>query len=125
MAGMEEADLSSFPLEELRSLVAGETFSPLPWTPMPGMQLEALQSQADVCLCGGAAGGGKSNLLAGLATQVAKQSLLVRREYSQIAPLILEIEKILGGRDGLNIQAGYWRLSGSRLIRLMGCPNLG
>ena len=50
----EEVDISGFPEEELRELVASAraAAAQLKWVPQPGPQLAALQSHADVLLFG-------------------------------------------------------------------------
>ena len=49
------------------------------WTPQPGPQYEAYHSPADELLYGGAAGGGKTDLLIGLASVEHQRSLVFRR----------------------------------------------
>lgn len=51
-----------------------------PWTPQPGPQAEAFYSEADELLYGGAAGGGKSDLIIGLATTSHLRSLVFRAQ---------------------------------------------
>jgi hypothetical protein len=95
------------------------------WIPQPGPQLDAYVSKADVTLFGGAAGGGKSDLAIGLALTAHKSTLYVRREGTQLVPVIDRITEIVGNRDGLNASTGIWRLPGGRTVRLGGVPNLG
>jgi Terminase large subunit, T4likevirus-type, N-terminal len=51
--------------------------------PNPGPQTEAYNSDADILLYGGQAGGGKSFLLVGLASQEHRRSIIFRRELAQ------------------------------------------
>lgn len=95
------------------------------WTPQPGPQLAAFLSPADQLLFGGAAGGGKSSLLVGLALTQHRNSLVIRREATQLVALVDEIAAIVGNREGLNAALGIWRLPGGRTIRLGGVPHPG
>lgn len=70
--------------------------------PSPGPQTEAYFCKADVLLYGGSAGGGKSTLLAGLALEEHRRSLIVRRQVGDLDPIIDEVLKIHGTRDGFN-----------------------
>jgi hypothetical protein len=72
------------------------------WIPNPGPQTEAYLSEADVLLYGGEPGGGKSQLLLGLAFNSHKRTLLLRRKYSDIGRLVEDALKINGGREGFN-----------------------
>src|SRR5690242_17585919 len=54
------------------------------WTPNPGRQAEALHSTADVLGYGGGAGGGKTNLLIGAAVTQHRNSVIFRREKTQV-----------------------------------------
>lgn len=84
---------------ELRRL-AGEV-SPL-WVPNPGPQTEAVLSAADVLLYGGAGGGGKSDCELGLAFTEHRRSLIVRRQYSNLAGMLDRAIEINGTRDGVS-----------------------
>jgi hypothetical protein len=70
--------------------------------PSPGPQTDAYFSKADVLLYGGSAGGGKSSLLAGLAIEDHRRSLIVRRQVGDLDPIIDEVLKFHGSRDGFN-----------------------
>lgn len=54
------------------------------WTPNPGPQTHAAQSQADELFYGGQAGGGKTDLGLGLAITQHRSSVFFRREFSQL-----------------------------------------
>lgn len=101
------------------------------WTPLPGPQTVAYESLADELFYGGAAGGGKSSLIAGLAMTRHRRSMIVRRESTQLRGLTDDIARLLGTRDGYNSQTGQWRipphlaLFPNQLIEFQGVPNPG
>lgn len=72
------------------------------WIPNPGPQTGAYLSKADVLLYGGEPGGGKSQLLLGLAFNEHQRSLIMRRKYADLDRIIEDALKINGGRDGFN-----------------------
>lgn len=55
-----------------------------PWLPQPGPQTEAYYSLADETLYGGAVGGGKTDLLLGLATTNHLRSIIFRRQATDL-----------------------------------------
>jgi len=69
------------------------------WTALPGPQTIALETNADIILYGGAAGGGKSFLAIGKALLQHKRVLILRREFPQLAGLI-ETSKEIYSRYG-------------------------
>ncbi len=112
-------------------LIAADVAS-VPWRPLVDLenpsrktpQKLAFESEADVLLYGGAAGGGKSDLLCGLAVTAHKQSLILRREGKQLAAVIDRLGQVLGSRDGFNSQRGRWTLDSKRPSTLITCqPN--
>ncbi|NIA67924.1 terminase [Pelagibius litoralis] len=72
------------------------------WVPNPGPQTEGYFSEADLLLYGGQGGGGKSDLLAGLALTQHKNSLLMRRQYTDLGAMIDRTLEINGSRQGYN-----------------------
>ena len=87
-------------------------------------------SPADVVLYGGAAGGGKTSLACGLAITRHDQSLIMRREATQMKGILKEIARIIDpSRDGYSGQAKEWTIPAwdgrQRAIMLGSCPNLG
>jgi hypothetical protein len=72
------------------------------WIPNPGPQTDAYFSKADVLLYGGEPGGGKSQLILGLAFNEHQKTLIMRREYADLDGLTADALKIHGGRDGYN-----------------------
>lgn len=72
------------------------------WRPNPGPQEEAYHSKADCLLYGGEPGGGKSQLVLGLAFNEHQRSFIMRREYGDLERLIEDALKINGGKAGFN-----------------------
>lgn len=76
----------------------------LKWVPNPGPQTRAYWSQADELFYGGQAGGGKSQLAIGLATNAHKRSLILRRYSDDARSLADSMMNILDTRKGWNGQ---------------------
>ena len=72
------------------------------WLPNPGPQTDAYFSEADCLLFGGEPGGGKSQLILGLAFNEHKRSLVMRRQYSDLDRIVEDALKIHGSREGFN-----------------------
>lgn len=81
-----------------KTVVAGT--ADMRWVPNPGPQTQAYQSEADVLLFGGEPGGGKTQLLVGLAYNTSDRALLVRRQYTDLDFVIESALKVHGSRDG-------------------------
>ena len=94
------------------------------WTPLPGPQTEALESEADITFYGGAAGGGKTDLCVGMALTRHLKSIVFRREATQLTGIIDRMTELLGDRNGYNGQEKIWRLS-DRQIEFGSIPNPG
>jgi hypothetical protein len=92
---------------------------PIPtlWTPLPGPQTEAYYCRADELFYGGAAGGGKSDLLLGLALTQHQRAIIFRREYPQLKALIDRSRELVGDYGRFNSTAGTWHI-GQRMIEL-------
>lgn len=80
-----------------------------PWMPLPGPQAMAYASQADITGYGGAAGGGKTDLIAGLALLEHQRTLIIRREKAQTEGVVQRLMEIVGSTNGYNSQKGIWR----------------
>ena len=99
-----------------------------PWRPMisikdplvPTPQQQAFDSLADILLYGGAAGGGKSSLIAGLAMTMHKRSVIYRREKTDLSALIDEVLSIHGSDKGFNSQKNTLKLPGNRSVNFEG-----
>ena len=111
-------------LAELDQLLAG---NPSPWLPLAGPQMDAYLSRADVIGYGGAAGGGKTDLIAGLALCEHQRSLIIRREKAQTEGVVQRLTELVGGTDGYNSQKSVWRLPvGKRgIVEFGGLDNPG
>lgn len=97
--------------EEEKALIdQALTIAALPWYPQVGPQTWAAESPADVLFYGGSAGGGKTDLLCGLAIAHHERSIIFRREGVQLVGIEERITEILGSRDGYNSQDSLWRL---------------
>jgi hypothetical protein len=99
---------------EFDRLIASD---PAIWRPQVGRQAEALDSQADIIGYGGAAGGGKTDLIAGLALTEHERTLILRREKTQTEGIIQRITEILGTSDGYNSQKSQWRVGRHHGVR--------
>lgn len=92
--------------EDKKNAIKGEILATqtgkLKWHPNAGPQTEAYYSQADCLLYGGEPGGGKSQLILGLAFNEHKRSLIMRRRYGDLERLIEDALKIHGSRDGFS-----------------------
>lgn len=93
--------------------------------PLPGPQMMAYYSEADLIGYGGAAGGGKSFLAIGKALTQHRKVMILRREATQLTGIIDDMTTLLGGRDGYNGQERIWRLPDGRQIEFGSVPNLG
>ena len=94
------------------------------WRPLPGPQTLAYESDADILGYGGAAGGGKTDLACGKALTRHKNTMIFRREATQLTGVIDRLSQLLGTRDGFNGQAKIWRLK-ERQIEFGSVPHLG
>lgn len=128
LADMSEEQIEKY-LESLDDDERNEILSILrnapDWLPLEGPQLAAYTSEADVIGYGGAAGGGKTDLIAGLSLNEHKRVLIVRREKAQTDGIVQRIEEILGTKNGFNSQKSAWRLGDGKLLEFGGLDNMG
>jgi hypothetical protein len=90
------------------------------WIPNKGPQLAAYNSEADIVFYGGAAGGGKTDLLLGLAHTSHRQSIIFRRENVQLMAIEQRSRVMFGHLGTYAADEGLWRLRDGRLIELGG-----
>lgn len=97
------------------------------WIPQPGPQSDAFHSEADELLYGGAAGGGKTDLILGLATTEHERSLIFRAQSTDLDGLWGRLQEITEKRpkevensvkklmkfDGRTIEGGHLDKPGS------------
>jgi hypothetical protein len=111
--------------EEIMALLEADMEARL-WRAQVGRQSEAADSEADITGYGGAAGGGKTDLIAGLALTEHQRSAIFRREKAQTEGIVQRMTEILGSSDGFNSQKSIWRTTVAgmpRLIELGGLDN--
>lgn len=117
-----QSALSSLKPNDLEAL-RQEASRRAPWTPYPGPQSLAYLSPADELYYGGAAGGGKTQLVIGLAVTAHRDTLLLRRRA-------IDAKAISKSLQGLGY--GTWKWAGSggelrtpddRTIEVGGCEH--
>jgi hypothetical protein len=101
-------------IADLDKIIAPELKAP--WLPNPGPQTDAYQSKADLLLYGGAAGGGKTDLLIGLALTRHTRSVIFRRAYVDLRGVEERLIEIRGTRDGYNGADMVLRTADKRLL---------
>ena len=114
------AKLTALPEAEQKAIkkAAAQATKGRKWIPNPGAQTEAYFCPADEMFYGGEAGGGKTDLLVGLATEEHTISRIFRRQHNDRQALIERMAEILGSRDGYNGSDHIWRIPGTdRVVR--------
>jgi hypothetical protein len=103
-----------------------EDQSPI-WQPNPGPQTLALHSEADILGYGGSAGGGKTDLLLGLAALHHKRSVIFRRIFPSLRGIIERSREIFNaegrdhGKNSYNESLHRWSLSDGKQIEFEAC----
>lgn len=93
-----------------------------PWTPQLGPQTNAYNCNADIIGYGGAAGGGKTDLLLGKAGTKHHRALILRREFPRVRGIIERSREIFNARNDIHAKDSYnesthvWRLTSGRMI---------
>lgn len=90
------------------------------WVPNPGPQTDAFFCEADELFYGGQAGGGKSDLLIGLALTAHTDSVLLRRLNDDVKDLAKRGRSIAGDGAGYNGQDRILSLNDAA-VRFGGC----
>lgn len=85
----------------------------------PNPQRLAYESQADILGYGGAAGGGKTALLLGLAATRHKRSAIFRRVFPNLRGVIEESRSMF--TEGYNEMLHRWKLDDGRMIEFEAC----
>ena len=100
-------------LAELDALLASDRTV---WRPMQAKeagrvhpQQMAIESEADIVGYGGAAGGGKTDLLIGLALTQHQRVGIFRQNGTELVAIVDRIGEVLGSRDGFNGADRIWR----------------
>lgn len=96
-------------LEELHRIKKG-------WKPFPGPQTEAFGSEADILLYGGAAGGGKTDLLLGVARRQHFQSIIFRRVFPNLRGIETRAREMYAPETGYNESLHRWKFKDGRQI---------
>lgn len=86
------------------------------WIPFPGPQRVALDSPAEILFYGGAAGGGKTDLILGAAMTQHQRSVVFRREYNQLKGIKDRADELLAKLGSYNGQHELWKLTDGRRI---------
>ena len=80
------------------------------WEPFPDSpQSKAYNHPADEIFYGGQAGGGKTDLVLGLAIMEHTKSFIFRREYPEMRAMIERSNEIIGGLGRFNENLHVWR----------------
>lgn len=101
----------------LRQKANQQNEAPL-WQPRPENkpQQQAYSHPADRLFYGGSAGGGKSDLLLGLAFTAHQNSIIFRREYPQLKALIQRSRQIASGHGRYNGTEKAWSMNSGRIV---------
>lgn len=95
------------------------------WMPQSVPQLMALLCSATILGYGGAAGGGKTDLILGKAVTHHTKSLVMRREATQLNGLVERSTEIIGDTGRYNGSSHIWKLKNGKRIRFGGLPKAG
>jgi hypothetical protein len=113
--------LSPAALKELDAELI-EATGHMPIVPTIGPQIDAYYHLADETFFGGEAGGGKSALAIGLATNEHHKAIIFRRYVADAETFAEQALEIIGHRSGYNGQKLRLRLPNGKTIRWAGLP---
>lgn len=82
------------------------------WKPLP-RQRKAYESKADILFYGGAAGGGKTDLLVGIAMYEHTRSIIFRREYRRLLGIIDRSRSLYSQYGSYNSNTMAWQFKDS------------
>ncbi len=119
-----EEQIRNLPPEELKKLLANPLIKKhmeAGWLPNPGQQEKAMNSPADEVFYGGTAGGGKTELMLGMAYTVHKRSLILRRTNKEASRFIRRYAEIVGHTNGWNAQQQTFNFGNGRITEFGGC----
>mgnify|MGYP007100061464 CR=1 FL=1 len=93
------------------------------WTPQPGPQTLAIESDADEILFGGEPGGGKTDLLLGIALSKHTRSHIFRRDAGQLGEMTDRLREIVGDTGRVTESPRpLWR-NGDQRVEMAGIAN--
>jgi hypothetical protein len=106
--------------KEIEGIAAAVT-SHMRFVPNPGAQTMAYLSEADILLYGGAAGGGKSALMVGLAANEHRRSIILRRESVEVDGIEAFAKEVMpdAGFNGTDLEFSW----SDRSLKLGGCKD--
>lgn len=95
------------------------------WSPHPKNrpQNEFVASLADETFYGGAAMGGKTDGVIGIAVMQHRRSLILRKEFTQLRSMIDRTREVIGEHGRLNENTGIYRLNDGRVLEFGSCPH--
>lgn len=117
----------ALPRDEQDRLIAVARRAPV-WAPLPGPQMDAFVSKADIIGYGGAAGGGKTDLAIGMALAKHHRTMIVRRTGPELIGIHSRIMTLLGGKQDFNGKDSIWHVQSGgheRVIEYGSTPNAG
>ena len=123
-----KAKLAAMPEAERKKVIkdAMKPTAKMAWIPSPGPQTQAYFSRADILLYGGEPGGGKTSLGIGLSLTAHTNSLIMRRQYTDLGHITEELLRFNGTRDGFNGQSPpKLKRKDGRMIDLGAAANIG